>query len=37
MEYIQMIKNGDPVMMILLGCSVVAVFIFVEKWFQFHR
>ena len=37
MEYVQMIKNGGPVMMILVGCSIVAVFIFVEKWFQFHR
>ena len=37
MEYIQMIKNGGPVMMIIVGCSIVAMFIFVEKWFQFHR
>lgn len=37
MEYVEMIKNGGPVMMILVGCSIVAVFIFVEKWFQFHR
>ena len=37
MEYLSMIKNGGPVMFIIVGCSIVAMFIFVEKWFQFHR
>ncbi len=37
MEYLSMIKNGGPVMIIIVGCSIVAMFIFVEKWFQFHR
>lgn len=37
MEYIQMIKNGGAVMFIIVGCSIIAMFIVVEKWFQFHR
>ena len=37
MEYLSMIKNGGPVMFIIVGCSIVAMFIFLEKWFQFHR
>ena len=31
MEYLSMIKNGGPVMFIIVGCSIVAMFIFVEK------
>ncbi len=37
MEYLQMIFNGGPIMIAIAGCSLVAAFIFLEKWFQFHR
>lgn len=36
-NYIELIKNGGTIMMILVGCSIIALFIFFEKWFQFHR
>ena len=29
--------EAGPIMWLLLFCSVIAVFIFIGKWFQFHR
>ena len=37
MLFMQMMKDGGPLMWIIFGCSVMAMFIFLEKWFQFHR
>ncbi len=32
-----LMRDGGPVMWIILACSVVATFVFLEKWFHFHR
>ena len=32
-----MMSDGGPVMWLILLASVLAMFIFLEKWFQFHR
>jgi biopolymer transport protein ExbB len=37
MLFMQMMKEGGPVMWIILACSLIAVYFFLEKWFQFHR
>lgn len=37
MLFLQLMKDGGPVMWIILVCSLIAMFIFLEKWFQFHR
>jgi biopolymer transport protein ExbB len=37
MLFYQLIRDGGPVMWPILLCSVIAVFIFFEKWFHFHR
>ena len=37
MLFIQIMKDGGPLMWIIFGCSLLAMFIFLEKWFQFHR
>lgn len=37
MLFMQMIKEGGPVMWIILACSLIAVYFFLEKWFHFHR
>ena len=37
MLFMQIMKDGGPLMWIIFGCSVVGMFIFLEKWFQFHR
>lgn len=37
MLFLQLMKDGGPVMWIILFCSVVAMFVFLEKWFHFHR
>lgn len=31
------VLEAGPIMWLLLFCSVIAVFIFIGKWFQFHR
>ncbi len=33
----KMMSDGGPVMWLILLASVLAMFIFLEKWFQFHR
>lgn len=37
MLFMQIMKEGGPLMWIIFGCSVVAMYTFLEKWFQFHR
>lgn len=37
MQFYKLLIDGGPVMWIILFCSVIAVFIFLEKWFHFHR
>ncbi len=37
MAYLDLLKEGGPVMWLIAFCSLIAVFIFVEKWVQFHR
>lgn len=34
---IQLFQAGGPIMWAILACSVIALFIFIGKWFQFHR
>ena len=35
--FIKMMQDGGPVMWVILGCSVLALAVFLEKDFQFHR
>ena len=37
MLFIQLMRDGGPVMWVILLCSFIALFIFLEKWLQFHR
>ena len=37
MLFMQMMSDGGPVMWLIVLFSVVAMVIFFEKWFQFHR
>lgn len=37
MLFWELMKNGGPVMWLILLCSVIAVFIFIEKLFYLHR
>ena len=37
MFFLQMMKDGGPVMWVILGCAVLALAVFLEKVFQFHR
>ena len=37
MVYLQMILQGGPVMILIALCSVLAVYIVIQKCFQFHR
>ena len=37
MLFMKMMSDGGPVMWLILFLSVVAMVIFLEKWFQFHR
>lgn len=37
MLFWELMKDGGPVMWVILACSLVAMFVFLEKWFQFHR
>lgn len=37
MTFMEIMRDGGPVMWVILFCSVLAVFIFVERWFHFHR
>lgn len=35
--FLQLMRAGGPVMWVILGCSVLALVVFLEKVFQFHR
>lgn len=35
--FLQLMRSGGPVMWVILGCSVLALVVFLEKVFQFHR
>lgn len=35
--FLKMMQDGGPVMWVILGCSVIALAVFLEKVFQFHR
>ena len=37
MLFVKMMSDGGPVMWLILFCSLTAMIIFLEKWFQFHR
>lgn len=37
MLFMQIMKDGGPLMWIIFACSLLAMFVFLEKWFQFHR
>ncbi len=37
MLFLQIMRDGGPVMWLIAACSLIAMFIFLEKWFQFHR
>ena len=37
MLFLRLMKNGGPIMWPILLCSLVAMVVFIEKWFQFHR
>jgi biopolymer transport protein ExbB len=36
-SFIQIMKDGGPVMWVILGCALMALAVFLEKVFQFHR
>ena len=35
--FLELMRDGGPIMWVILFCSVVALFIFLKKVFQFHR
>lgn len=37
MLFLKMMSDGGPVMWLILIASLIAMVIFLEKWFQFHR
>lgn len=37
MLFMKMMSDGGPMMWVILFASLVAMIIFLEKWFQFHR
>ncbi|MDD5697060.1 MAG: MotA/TolQ/ExbB proton channel family protein [Victivallaceae bacterium] len=37
MLFVKLMTDGGPVMWPILLCSLVAMIVFIEKWFQFHR
>jgi len=37
MLFMNLMKDGGPVLWIILGCSLLALFVFLAKVFQFHR
>ena len=37
MFFMKLMKDGGPVMWLILFASLAAMIIFLEKWFQFHR
>ncbi len=37
MLFIKLMQDGGSIMWIILLCSLIAMYVFMEKWFQFHR
>ena len=37
MLFLQLMNDGGPVMWLILVCSLIAMYVFLEKWLQFHR
>lgn len=37
MLFYQMMKEGGPVMWVILACSLVSAYIFIERWLHYHR
>lgn len=37
MMFWKLMNDGGPVMWIILAASLIAFYVFLEKWFQFHR
>lgn len=37
MLFLQLMKEGGPLMWVILGCAVLGLAVFLEKVFQFHR
>jgi hypothetical protein len=37
MTYLQMIRDGGPVMFLIALCALIAAYIFLEKYLQFYR
>ncbi|MGE4300912.1 MAG: MotA/TolQ/ExbB proton channel family protein [Victivallaceae bacterium] len=37
MLFLNLMKDGGPVMWLILLASLIAMYVFLEKWFQFHR
>ncbi len=37
MLFWQIMKDGGEVMWVILFCSLIATFIFIERWFHYHR
>lgn len=37
MLFVRLMTNGGPIMWPILLCSLIAMVVFIEKWFQFHR
>ena len=37
MLFSKLMNEGGPVMWIIMICSIIAMFVFLVKWFQFHR
>lgn len=35
--YLQMIRDGGPIMLVIAFCTLIAVFIFLKKYMQFYR
>ena len=37
MLFVKLMRDGGPIMWPILLCSLIAMVVFIEKWFQFHR
>ena len=37
MNYLSMLQQGGPVIVLIGICALIAAFIFIQKWFEFYR